>query len=266
MKRSECAEGERITIPSDLIQSLRKDVKSIVQTCEIDDNDRYGVSRLSVIDDGETSEGEAIDVDSLLKIEKYYLSRLDEVRRLNRIYHSATSIKCVIAFLNDVVRLVNVDPEIGFGEFCYRHMRHLRCAVGGSVDTGECPPEPKLSKGRKRIVGSVGMSFYAASLSCGFYVRQKSGVLSQWKDCCPRVTFTYEDQTNAQLVDLCQKTSDGEQAVNMIGQSLIVNVFDLCDAIKDGILSLFANSRLKKRELIDSLGDLIFVRLEEEGK
>ena len=183
-----------------------------------------------------------------VSVEDYCLQRLDEIRRINELSHTPSAFSCLMSFIGFLSSLAYderiIKQEIDrCSKFMHDYVKELYCCRG--INKAKCTTTRNSGHNNNNTWGEV----IYAMVRCGLVHNMNvSGNKAPGQDQI-KVALTHDP-----LPHLCRKcriyrfgSYDHPKLVAKNDEAvvLVINVFDLCDAVRKAVIRMFQKKKVQ---------------------
>ena len=179
-----------------------------------------------------------------VSLTEYCLQRLSEIRQINELSHTPSAYSCLMSFIGFLATLVyeNEKHEVdAYTKFVHEYIKEMYCARVVEKKTGV---QVRVSGHNKNNSwGEVIYSFVRCGLVHNMNVTgKKNNNQEQIKVLLTHVSFQGKD---------CRvyKFGSYDKARLVVGNDetvvLVINAFDLCDAVRKAVIRMFQKSKVR---------------------
>ena len=189
--------------------------------------------------------------DSVL-VEDYCLQRLDEIRRINELSHTPAAFSCLMSFIGFLSSLACderiIKPEIDrCSKFVHDYVKELYCCKG--INQAKCTTARNSGHANNNTWGEVIYSMVRCGLVHNMNV---SGNKAPGQDQI-KIALTHDPVPH--LSRRCRIYRFGSYAhPKLVAKNdeavvLVINVFDLCDAVRKAVIRMFQKKKVQNNAM-----------------
>lgn len=174
---------------------------------------------------------------------KYCLARIEEIEAINRFSHTPSAFGCMLsflAFLGQATHNSDRDEEAHFKEYCVKHLRRLRCVkTKRMASNGNLSPRTSFGADKN----SWGEVLYRL-VRCGLIHAMSSIGNRDPSQDEVEIRLTHSTLANSVVYEFFDSQNNARTTVlepTWSAATLTISAFDLCDAIRDSILHIYAD-------------------------